>query len=183
MNTLLTFTVLIGIMLAPACSLALEIGQEMYTYLMAVTQNVTCKTFVISEISSAHPKPVTRFSSTGSRPLTLYFQFNSSVPAPAEISRLITGLKRRGISSDMPLKITGHACELGKDQYNQALSLRRARTVADLLLASGFTVAVVAGRGSRNPLTTDPEQYPLNRRVEISPVPDNNFNNPASRGR
>jgi len=110
-------------------------------------------------------------------------QFNSAIPAPAEISRVLTGLKRRGISSDMPLTITGHACELGKDQYNQALSLRRAKAVADLLLASGFTVAEVSGRGSRSPLTTDPEQYSLNRRVEISPASDKNDNSPASRGR
>jgi outer membrane protein OmpA-like peptidoglycan-associated protein len=183
MNILLTLTVLIGIMLAPACSQALEIRQEVYTYLMAVTQDVTCETFVISENSSAYQKPVNRFFSTGSRPLTLYFQFNSAVPDPSEISRLLTGLQRLGISRDIPLNITGHACELGKDQYNQTLSLRRARAVADLLLASGFNVTEVSGRGSRNPLTTDPEQYSLNRRVEISSASDKNDNSPASRGR
>lgn len=150
---------------------------------MAVTQNVTCETFVINENSSAHQKPGNLSFSTGSKPFTLYFQFNSAVPAPAEMSSLLNRLKRRGFSPDIPLNITGHACELGKDQYNQALSLRRARTVADLLLTSGFTVAEVSGRGFRNPLTTDPEQYSLNRRVEISPASDKNDNSPAFRGR
>jgi outer membrane protein OmpA-like peptidoglycan-associated protein len=113
----------------------------------------------------------------------IHFQMGSAVIIPAEAESFMSGLRACCFNKNTPLIVTGHTCIVGSEQINQELSLQRAKAVADLLLASGFTVVEVSGRGSCSPLTTDPEQFYLNRRVEISPASDKNDNSPASRGR
>ena len=50
------------------------------------------------------------------------------------------------------------------------LSLHRAWEVADVLRENGYTVKVedVQGRGKENPLTDDPKELAMNRRVQIA---------------
>jgi len=66
---------------------------------------------------------------------------------------------------------TGHADKSGPDQYNMALSLRRANAVKDALVREGVpaTAIAVVGRGESMPLvqTADGVREPQNRRVEI----------------
>ena len=66
---------------------------------------------------------------------------------------------------------TGHADKSGPDQYNMALSLRRANAVKDALVREGVpaTAIAVIGRGESMPLvqTADGVREPQNRRVEI----------------
>ena len=67
--------------------------------------------------------------------------------------------------------VTGHADRLGPTTYNDALSLRRARQMRDILLGAGIAqekIQVVA-RGEREPLIQTPDNLsePRNRRVEI----------------
>lgn len=67
--------------------------------------------------------------------------------------------------------VTGHADRLGSPVYNDALSLRRAQQIRDVLLGAGVpgeTIEVV-GRGEREPLVATPDNFsePRNRRVEI----------------
>jgi outer membrane protein OmpA-like peptidoglycan-associated protein len=66
---------------------------------------------------------------------------------------------------------TGHADRSGPDDYNMALSLRRANAVKDALVRDGVppTVITVLGRGETQPLvqTADGVREPQNRRVEI----------------
>ena len=81
----------------------------------------------------------------------VHFQLGSAVVAPAEAESLMTGLRKCGITKNTPLVVTGHTCPLGPEQINQDLSLQRAKAVAGLLRDWGFTVAEVAGRGSRPP--------------------------------
>lgn len=70
------------------------------------------------------------------------------------------------------LTVAGHTDTVGTDQYNDALSLRRAERVRSLLLGRGIPPASVAavGRGKRELLVPTPDGVaePRNRRVEIT---------------
>jgi outer membrane protein OmpA-like peptidoglycan-associated protein len=74
-------------------------------------------------------------------------------------------------AGDAVVVIEGHACQEGAPAYNLALSERRAKTVADLFVASGIdrTAIKIVGRGQECPVTegrTRQERNP-NRRVEV----------------
>lgn len=66
---------------------------------------------------------------------------------------------------------TGHADRSGPENYNMALSLRRANAVKDALVRDGVpaTAISVIGKGETQPLvpTADGVREPQNRRVEI----------------
>jgi outer membrane protein OmpA-like peptidoglycan-associated protein len=70
------------------------------------------------------------------------------------------------------ISVTGHTDFLGSHEYNDALSLQRAKRVRDLLVKRGIPRGAieVAGRGKREPLHPAPANVaePRNRRVEIS---------------
>ncbi len=69
------------------------------------------------------------------------------------------------------IEVAGHADRSGPDRYNLALSIRRARAVADELVRQGVPRASITteGFGERRPLvkTADGVREPHNRRVEI----------------
>jgi OOP family OmpA-OmpF porin len=66
---------------------------------------------------------------------------------------------------------TGHADRSGPEDYNMALSLRRANAVKDALVRNGVppTAISVIGKGETQPLVPTPDgvREPQNRRVEI----------------
>jgi outer membrane protein OmpA-like peptidoglycan-associated protein len=70
------------------------------------------------------------------------------------------------------LNVTGHADRSGGDDYNMALSMRRANAVKDQLVREGVPADQIAvvGRGESQPLvqTADGVREPQNRRVEIA---------------
>jgi OmpA-OmpF porin, OOP family len=70
------------------------------------------------------------------------------------------------------LTVAGHTDAVGTDQYNDALSLRRAERVRALLIARGIAPASITaiGRGKREPRIATPDGVgePRNRRVEIT---------------
>jgi OOP family OmpA-OmpF porin len=69
------------------------------------------------------------------------------------------------------ITVNGFTDTSGSGQYNQALSVRRARTVADELVRDGVPASVISiqGFGESNPLvpTANGVREPQNRRVEI----------------
>ena len=69
------------------------------------------------------------------------------------------------------LVVTGHTDRVGSVEANDRLSLQRAQTVRDLLVAAGVNAesVSVAGRGEREPVvaTADEVAEARNRRVEI----------------
>ena len=72
---------------------------------------------------------------------------------------------------NVPISLVGHADRSGPNNYNMALSLRRANAVKDTLVREGVSQQAisVAGRGEEQPLvqTADGVREPQNRRVEI----------------
>ncbi len=76
---------------------------------------------------------------------------------------------------DSLIDVYGHTDSTGSDSYNQGLSERRARTVADYLSMRGVSAARVRsqGYGETMPVATNDTDAgrALNRRVEIKIVP------------
>ena len=70
------------------------------------------------------------------------------------------------------IMVIGHTDRVGKLEDNDALSVRRANTVRDILAGVGMqgTTIEIAGRGEREPLvpTADEVAEEKNRRVEIN---------------
>lgn len=72
----------------------------------------------------------------------------------AELDALAQALRTQAVQVQR-LVVTGHTDRLGTDAYNEGLSQRRARTVADYLKAHGVAVPMqVQAVGEREPVTT-----------------------------
>ena len=91
-----------------------------------------------------------------------------SAQALATIRQAVGSYKTKGSAR---ITATGHTDKSGPDDYNMALSLRRANTVKDVLVREGVpaTAISVIGKGESQPLvqTADGVREPQNRRVEI----------------
>lgn len=74
-------------------------------------------------------------------------------------------------TTDYRIQIFGHTDDVGSEEYNQSLSERRARAVADYLTEAGIDPAIltVRGYGKTKPLVeaTSDEARARNRRVEL----------------
>lgn len=107
------------------------------------------------------------------RPVSFVVNFVSGTDqltpeSQAVLEQLKTEIARRPAAEIVAI---GHTDRIGTDAVNDALSLKRAETVRDAVLAVGVSVRVdVAGRGEREPLipTADEVSEPRNRRVEIN---------------
>jgi opacity protein-like surface antigen len=93
---------------------------------------------------------------------------NLSAQALNTIKQAANAFKTKG---NARITATGHTDRSGPENYNMALSLRRANAVKDALVREGVpaTAIAVIGRGEANPLvpTADGVREPQNRRVEI----------------
>jgi outer membrane protein OmpA-like peptidoglycan-associated protein len=73
------------------------------------------------------------------------------------------------------VEVAGHTDSTGSDDYNQALSERRAASVAAYLTSRGVTSErlMAVGGGEKYPVASNdtPAGRQLNRRVEITIVP------------
>lgn len=90
--------------------------------------------------------------------------------ARAALRQVLNSLENTELASD--ITVIGHTCSLASDEYNQALSERRARTVHDFLVANGVDPSIIRweGRGESEPRYSNEteESRSRNRRVEIS---------------
>jgi outer membrane protein OmpA-like peptidoglycan-associated protein len=93
---------------------------------------------------------------------------NLSAQALNTIKQAADAYKSKGSAR---ITATGHTDKSGPENYNMALSLRRANAVKDALVQNGVpaTAIAVIGRGESQPLvpTADGVREPQNRRVEI----------------
>jgi OmpA-OmpF porin, OOP family len=91
-----------------------------------------------------------------------------SQQALATIQQAAQAFKQKGSAR---ITATGHTDTSGPENYNMALSLRRANAVKDALVRNGVpaTAIAVVGRGEQGLLvpTADGVREPQNRRVEI----------------
>ena len=104
-------------------------------------------------------------------PADITFDFNRAdvryefVPRIRDVARVLARYPR------MHVEIIGHADAIGSDDYNMALSERRARSVGDVLMHSGVSYARIGARGMGewSPVETNatPWGRAQNRRVEI----------------
>jgi outer membrane protein OmpA-like peptidoglycan-associated protein len=108
------------------------------------------------------------------RPVSFFLYFLADTDEFAPESKVLVGqifaeIARRPAPE---IAIIGHTDRVGGEQYNDALSLRRAERCRDELLKLGIPKIriTVAGRGEREPevSTADEVAEPRNRRVEIS---------------
>ncbi len=144
----------------PSLAASMDIHQEVYTFRMNMTKDIACNTFVISE-------PVKNLPIVRCRLSVAHFSLASSVLSHNAAAIILADLKRCQISENETLQVTGYTCSQGTEQLNQELSQLRAEAVAALLRRNGYTVSRVEGAGSQHPVSINPAEMYLNRRVEI----------------
>lgn len=96
------------------------------------------------------------------RHVPIQFYFDSaklSRPEREKLNGLLANLPR---SSTFDL--TGFTCTIGRGDYNEGLSIRRANHVAEIFKVNGLNVGTVEGKGKCCPVAIEKR---LNRRVEI----------------
>ncbi len=140
----------------------MEIRQQEFTFDMIITQNAECHTFIITEGSTS----ITHLSEN-CQMLMIYFQKENSSLSPEVAREIVAKIRKNGVLPNTPLVITGYTCELGTDKLNQALSQKRARTVSEMLRGHGYSTIKVQGKGAQNPISSVPQEFYKNRRVEI----------------
>src|SRR3954471_22163024 len=95
-------------------------------------------------------------------------RYNLSPQAESTIGQAANAFKQTGAAR---VVATGHADRSGPENYNMALSLRRANAVKDSLVRNGVPAGAISvvGRGETQPLvpTAGGGREPQNRRVEI----------------
>lgn len=102
--------------------------------------------------------------------LPVYFRFDQSELSDFEkkhLDLLADSLKGRSPQELLQIRVTGYTCDLGSKDYNNRLSLLRAKSVAAYLESKGLKPLEVRGEGNNKPLS---EVRSANRRVEIDIV-------------
>ncbi|WP_457980600.1 OmpA family protein [Ectopseudomonas composti] len=99
------------------------------------------------------------------------FAFDSA-ELTGDARRLLADVSTRLTSASLvAVKVVGHTDSVGSDTYNQALSERRARSVADFLIAQGVSAGKLSteGRGESQPVADNASEAGRaeNRRVEL----------------
>lgn len=104
----------------------------------------------------------------------IYFDLDKAIPIlePADILDRIAVMLRK--HPHQQVYVNGHACKLGKPDYNKRLALRRAQAVADKLRKLGVRddQMIIRSLGADVPYRYNkgPHQLSKDRRVEIVPV-------------
>lgn len=102
----------------------------------------------------------------------VFFDWDRSNITPQAHETIEQAANMHRAMGNAPISVVGHADKSGPNNYNMALSMRRANAVKDTLVREGVNQQAiqVAGRGEEQPLvqTADGVREPQNRRVEIS---------------
>ena len=116
------------------------------------------------EALEAEPMPPVSF--------IIYLKPDSSAPSTESLALLTKVIDAIQARKSTDIIISGHTDAVGPIDYNRSLSLRRAKAVADILVARGIDRQniQVAYHGKGNPLVPTPDEVPepRNRRVEIT---------------
>lgn len=99
------------------------------------------------------------------------FEFNSANLTKESFPILLNAIQILADNPDMNIEIIGHTDNIGSDPYNLKLSLRRAETVRNYLVANGISNdrLEVKGMGESEPIADNAtvEGRTLNRRIEF----------------
>ena len=102
----------------------------------------------------------------------LYFQMGSTELDPRSRGDLAAATAKGKSISNIDVSVVGHADATGSDAYNSTLSLRRAQTIRDALVAAGIPndIIEIDYHGANNPPIPTPRGVPepRNRRVEVT---------------
>lgn len=102
----------------------------------------------------------------------LYFETGGAQLIPESLALLPAIQDAAAKRATVDLSVIGHSDTVGKPELNEALSLKRAQAVAELLKSRGMKVDALAveSHGERNLLIATPDETaePRNRRVAIS---------------
>jgi outer membrane protein OmpA-like peptidoglycan-associated protein len=128
-------------------------------------------TYKFGQPEAAPPTPPPAPAPAAAPSFMVFFDWDRSDLSPQAhqtLQQVAQAYKQRGSAR---VVATGHADKSGPDNYNMALSLRRANTVKNALVQDGVpaTAISVVGKGESQPLvqTADGVREPQNRRVEI----------------
>jgi outer membrane protein OmpA-like peptidoglycan-associated protein len=106
------------------------------------------------------------------RVFLLYFQSGSAELDARSRGDLAAATAAAKGTANVDISVVGHADATGSDPYNQTLSLRRAASVRDTLVAAGVPSQTIeiAYHGANNPVIATPRGVPelRNRRVEVT---------------
>lgn len=102
----------------------------------------------------------------------IFFRTDSSALSTDSLALLTKVIDAIQARKSTDIIISGHTDAVGAIDYNRRLSLRRAKTVVDILVARGVDRQdiQVTYHGKGNPLVPTPDgvQEPRNRRVEVT---------------
>ena len=106
------------------------------------------------------------------RSYLLYFQTGGADLTPESqelLATILDDVQRRPVAD---VSVIGHTDTVGNAEANEALGLKRAQGIADVLAQRGLQAYAlsVESHGERNPLVPMPDETeePRNRRVEVS---------------
>lgn len=101
----------------------------------------------------------------------IYFEHDKCELMPRSFVELKKLLKLMRENPQLAIEVCGHTDSIGEDEYNQTLSEKRARAVAEYLTGNGIHASRTRfkGCGSAQPVATNttPQGRQLNRRVEF----------------
>jgi peptidoglycan-associated lipoprotein len=101
----------------------------------------------------------------------LYFGSEAADLGPESLPTLASASAAAKAAPNVDVSVVGNTDAAGTDAFNMDLSLRRAQTVRDALVAAGIAANVieVTYDGANNPLVAAPPgaHEPRNRRVEV----------------
>lgn len=125
---------------------------------------------VVEKVPVPPPAPVYEKTTMSAAAL---FDHDKSTLKPAgkeALTELDDSIKARG-ARVVDINVIGHTDSDGTEEYNQALSVRRAQSVKDYMVSEGVDPSIidVSGEGELNPIASNAtrEGRAQNRRVEI----------------
>lgn len=126
----------------------------------------------LDAIEAPAPAPAPQPAMLPSQEFTIYFAFDSNELSPAAQDTVTAIASAYGNRSGDDMNVVGHTDTSGSNDYNLALSKRRADAVARALAGEGVSQSVIdeAAVGEIAPAvnTGDGVREPLNRRVVVT---------------
>jgi peptidoglycan-associated lipoprotein len=100
---------------------------------------------------------------------TVYFDFDKFDIRPMDVKAMGENEAWLRDNPDSRLTLEGYCDPVGTEEYNRGLGLRRSNAAKAYLVKQGIDAArlTAISFGEEKPVTTDPKQFGLNRRVEF----------------